>query len=70
MIILKEYTHWFWLIKFEIVKEEKHEQMKSNLWTSINCKKYVFQVTWLKLNWTQRCWDNPQWLRTVVGKIA
>ena len=30
------------MIKFEVSSKERHEQMKSDLWTSIYCKKYVY----------------------------
>ena len=42
---------WYELIKFAISNEERHDQMKSNLWTSIYCKKYIFILTWSKPNW-------------------
>ena len=44
--------------------------MKSNLWTSIYCKKYILLVTSLNLNWEQNAGDNPQWLNYAAVNIA
>ena len=58
------------MIKFAISNEERHKQMKFNLWTSIYCEKYVFILTWSKLNLKEKYRNNPQWLNLVAGKIA